>query len=175
MKNLLFLLIVISITLSIGCSKADEAATMPSIETDKLTSLCRKWELNTYTIKTDQMNYYFTGTGISSHAFRTLTFYKDRNYTAGNDTWSGTFEFSDDSTQIILTPTDSTLGPMSLTIDHLSSHLIHFSSPQVNVNPENPSATDYEKFVAFQGLSWLYNRNVDTSKLRTIKIQFTYS
>jgi hypothetical protein len=175
MKNVLFLLAIISITLSTGCSKESESMTMPpSYKIDKLTCLCTQWKLNTYTIKTDEMNYYFTGTGISTHALRTLTFHMDRNYTAGNNIWSGTFGFSDDSTQIILTPTDTTMIPMTFTIDYFSPQQIQFSSPQVNVNPENPNATDYEKLVAFQGLSWLYNRSVDISKLGTIKIQFTY-
>jgi hypothetical protein len=175
MKNVFFLLIIISIALNIGCAKENESLIMPSsAKINKLTSLCRHWELNTYTIKTDEMNYYFTGTGISTHALRTLTFHKDRTYTAGNNVWSGTFGFSDDSTQVILTPTDTTMIPMTFTIDHFSPQQIQFSSPQVNVNPENPHATDYEKLVAFQGLSWLYNRSVDISKLGTIKIQFTY-
>jgi len=119
MKNFFFLLVITSITLSIGCSKKNETMIVPaSTITDKLTNICRKWQLNTYTIKTDQGDYYFTGTDISTHALRTLTFYKDRNYTAGNNAWSGTFEFSNDSTQIVLTPTDISLIPITLSIDH---------------------------------------------------------
>ena len=91
-----------------------------------------------------------------------------------NYDWSGTFDFSDDSTKIILTPTNFDLVQITLSIDLLSSSSLDFSSPQVNVNPANEDATNYEKFVGEQGLSWLDNRNVQTSNFRTIRIRFTY-
>ena len=177
MKKILFHIVIILITLSTGCSKGNDPAIIspPSAPTNKPSDLWAKWQLITYTIKTDQMNYYFTGDGISSHAFRTLTFSRAGNYTADNNAWSGRYNYKTDNNNLVLIPSNAGLIPMTLTIDHFSSHQIQLSSPQVEVNPENPNASEYERFVAYQALSWLYNRNVNTAKLRTIKIQFAYS
>ncbi|HKH60124.1 MAG TPA: hypothetical protein VKA49_04795, partial [Flavitalea sp.] len=120
-------------------------------------------------------NYLFTGGDISSHTLRTLSFYRTGNYIAGNNAWSGSYEYQDDSTQIMLVPADAGLNSMTYGIEQFSPDQIQFSSPEVEVNPDNPNATDYEKFVASEALSWLHSRNVDVSNFRTIQIQFAYS
>ena len=173
MKNFLFLVTVISIIVSAGCSK-DNDDIIPLIAKDELTSLCRNWELHTYAIKTDGMYHYFSGNDVSTHVFRSLTFQGDGTYTAGNNELSGSFELSSDHTQLVLKPEDSALVPMIFKIDHFSPQQIQFSTPTVNIQPANPLATNYENLIRFQGLSWLYNRNIDTSGIRSLQIQFTY-
>ena len=128
-----------------------------------------------YNINTDKEKYYFTGSEIKEHSLRTVTFSRDGNYTSSDTDWSGTYLFLNDSTQIVLTPTISYLVPCVLNLDDISRPRMHFSSPSVQVNPEKTDASDYERFVAYEGLNFLFNRGKDISKLKSMKIEFRYS
>ena len=79
-----------------------------------------------------------------------------------------------DSTQILLTPAATHLVACALTLDELSLDRMLFSSPWVQVNPEKADASDYEKFIAYEGLRFLSGQRKDISRLKSIKIEFRY-
>lgn len=174
MKNLLFLILIFCLIINVNCSKAPYIEVLSTSNDDRVMSIYRLWDLNIYSVKTDGMYYTFGRPDILSHALRTLKFHGDGTYTAADAAWSGTFEIAADSTQLVLKPIDMDWISMHFSIDYLSPQQIQFSTPLVNVNPVDPEALDYEKLIAFQGLSWLYNRNLDTSNIRALRIQFTY-
>ena len=175
MKKIFFQVVIIFVAFLTACSKKSDTVIIPpaSSDTVKLSTLFGTWQLTGYTIETDDQYYYFNGEDINSHAFRTFIF-SNGNYEAANNEWSGTYEHRQSDREIVLTPLNTGFVPMTLMIDYLLTDQLHLSSPRVSVNPENPNATDYEKFVAAQALSWLYNRNVDTSNVQTVRIGFDY-
>jgi hypothetical protein len=175
MKKIFFHITIICVSLITSCSKQSDPSTTapPSFNSVKSPTILGTWGLTTYTITTDGIDYQFNGSDISSHALRVLAF-RNESYEAADSAWSGTYEYVDDSSKIKLTPVSAGFEPVNLDIDYLLVDQLHLSSPEVMVNPIDPNATDYEKFVAAQGLSWLQNRNIDISDIRTVKIQFAY-
>ena len=176
MKNYSVRLLIVGLIFFTSCSRDDELIeTPPQAELDLLTTISNSWELYMYNIDTDKEKYYFTGSDLKNHSLRTVTFSKNGNYTSANTSWSGTYLFLNDSTQISLTPTLPYFVPCLLNLDFISVGRIQFSSPWVQVNPEKTDASDYERFVAYEGLKFLFIRGKDISKLKSIKIEFRYS
>ncbi len=158
-----------------ACSKKEQTIVpSPQEKLDLLTTISNSWELYMYNISTDKGKFYFTGSDIDEHSLRSLTFNKNGTYTCSNALWWGSYLFLNDSTQIVLTPDVSSLIPCLLNLDFVSIPLMQFSSPWVQVNPERAGASDYEKFIAFQGLKFLSDKGQDISRFNTIKIEFRY-
>src|SRR4030095_13921165 len=176
MKNYSGRLFVVGLLFFNACSKNDELVETPPLDKlDFLSTISNSWELYMYNISTDKEKYYFTGSDLNKHDLHSVTFNKNGNYTSANTTWSGTYSFLNDSTQIVLTPTVSYLVPCLLTLDFISPDRMQFSSPQVEVNPEKPGASAYEQFIADQGLNYLFRQGKDISNLKSLKIEFRYS
>ena len=170
MKSTFFLLVIVMPFLE-GCSK--QQGVWPVADTDA--SIYKTWELDRYTIKTDGMYHSFSRNTVNMHALRTLRFERDGSYHAAAPNWSGRFNYYDDSSRIFLTPDNPNLPSLTFHFDYISAQQIQWSSPTVTLNPQDPNASEYEQFVAFQGKQWLYNRNIDASLFKSIQIQFTYS
>src|SRR6185295_18920879 len=176
MKNYSVRLLVVGLIFFTSCSRDNELIdTPPQAELDLLSTISNSWELYMYNIGTDKGNYYFTGSDLKNLSFRALTFNKNGNYSSANSSWSGTYLFLNDSTQIVLTPSLPYFVPCLLNLDYVSLERIQFSSPWVQVNPEKADATDYERFVAYEGLKYLFIRGKDISNLKSIKIEFRYA
>lgn len=176
MKNYSVRLLIVGLILFAACSKDGELVeTVPLEQLDLLTTMSNSWELYMYNIITDREQYYFSGSEIKDHSLRTVTFTKNGNYTSADTDWSGTYLFLNDSTQIVLAPGASYLVPFVWNLDYVSLPRILFSSPRVQVNPEKTDASDYERFIAHQGLKSLSVRGNDISKLKSIKIEFRYA
>jgi len=176
MKNYSVRLLIVWLLFFTACSKDDVIVeTLPPDRLDLLTTISNSWELYMYNISTDKGKYYFTGSELKEHSLRTVTFSKDGNYTSANTNWSGTYLFLNDSTQIVLTPAASNFVACVLNLDNISLHRMQFSSPWVQVNPEKTGASDYERFIAYQGLKFLFGQGKDISNLKSIKIEFRYS
>jgi len=176
MKNYSVRLLIVGLIFFNSCSRDEELIeTPPQAKLDLLSTISNSWKLYMYNIGTDKDKYYFTGSDLENHSLRALTFSKNGNYISANTSWSGTYLFLNDSTQIVLTPSLPYFVPCLLNLDFISLDRVQFSSPWVQVNPEKADASDYEKFVAFEGLKFLYNRGKDISNLKSIKIEFRYS
>lgn len=177
MKNYSVRLLIVALIFFTACSKDGELVETPPLDQlDLLTTISKgSWDLYMYNIITDKEKYYFLGSEIKEHSLRTVTFSRDGNYSSSDSDWSGTWLFLNDSSQIVLTPAISYLVPCVLNLDYVSSPRIHFSSPSVQVNPEKTDASEYERFVAYEGLNFLFKRGKDISKLKSIKIEFRYS
>ena len=176
MKNYSVRLFLVGLAFLNACSKNDEIVETPQqAKLDLLTTISNSWDLYMYNISTDREKYYFTGADLNRHSLHSLTFSKDGNYTSANTDWSGIYQFLNDSTQIELTPTVPYFVSCVLNLDFISADRIQFSSPSVQVNPERPGASDYERFIAQQGLNFLYDRGKDTTNLKSIKIEFKYT
>ena len=176
MKNYSVRLFVVGLVFLNACSRSDELVATPRQDNlDLLTAISNSWELYMYNISTDREKYYFTGADLNEHSLHSLTFSRNGIYTSANTAWSGTYVFLNDSTQIVLTPTLSYFVPCLLNLDFVSSDRMLFSSPWVQVNPERTGASDYERFIASQGLNFLIDRGKDITNLKSIKIEFRYS
>lgn len=160
-----------------GCSKMHETYVKqdaPVMES-RFNRICTKWQLKTYTIKTDLQDYVYTGTDLDEHALKTMTLNKNLTYKSENDLWSGRFAFGQDSAAVLFTPFEPGLIPFSLHIDGITIDQLFLSSPAVTVNPEKPTSDAYEKFVAYEGLHWLYEHQVDIKNLKSVQIEFLYA
>ena len=111
---------------------------------------------------------------MTGHALRTLAFNTDETYQAADTIWSGTFQFYQDSAQVLLTPFDPDEIPCMLSINAITDTSVHFSSPQVSVNPQSASATSYQQFVAYEALTFLSLNGINSDSIRTVKIEFDY-
>jgi hypothetical protein len=175
MKNAFFLLIISATIVIAGCTKEKNiVANSPSSPIDIFSKISRDWKLMNYKIRTDKGSHSFSGAAISGHSLLSLKFHKDGQYVTTDNAWSGRFDFSKDSTEIILSPNDSHLFPLTFQIRQLSISDFQLSTPAVQVNPEKPDASDYESSIAFQGMNWLYNHNVNVTNIRSIQIIFFY-
>lgn len=175
MKNYSVRLIIVCLIFA-ACSKDHELAeTSPPDKVDLLTRISNSWELYMYNISTDKGKYYFTGSELKEHSLRTIAFSKNGNYISASTGWSGTYRLLNDSTQLVLTPDDAYLVDCTLNLDNLSLRQMQLSSPWVQVNPEKTGASDYERFIAYEGLKFLFVRGKDISTLKSIKIEFRYS
>ena len=167
--------IAASLIFCIACSKDDKAVMTPSpSQTDLLSKISNSWELYMYNVRTEKEKYFYTGPEIKSHSLRKLIFNRAGIYISANNAWSGTYQFLNDSTQLILTPADTYLFPCILNIDNISPAQMQVSSPWVEVNPEKTGATDYERFIAYEGLKFLFNRGMDISILKSVKLELRY-
>jgi hypothetical protein len=176
MKIYLTIFILASISFCTSCSKHKEDETIvPAVKTDLLTTISSNWELYMYVIGTDNAYYYFTGYELKNHSLYMLSFDRTGNYYASDAQWSGTYRFLNDSTQLILLPTDPYLFGCTLHIDNISKKQMKISSPWVQVNPEKPGASDYERFIAYQALKYLSSdQQKDISKLKSVKLELRY-
>ena len=175
MKNYSVGLLIVYLIFFTACSKDGVLVeTPPPDGLDLLTRISNRWELYMYNVSTDKEKYYSTGSELKEHSLRTVTFSKNGNYTSANGSWSGTYRFMNDSTQIVLTPAASYLVTCALKLDELSFDRMIFSSPWVQVNPEKMGASDYERFIAYEGLRFLSVQDKDISNPKSIKIEFRY-
>ena len=176
MKNYSVRLLIVGLIFISACSKEGELAeTPPPMGLDLLTRISNSWELYMYNISTDKAKYFFTGSAVKEHSLSTVTFSRNGNYTSADTDWSGTYLFLNDSTQLVLTPASPYLVACVLNLDNISLHQMQFSSPWVQVNPEKPGASDYERFIAYEGLKFLVVQGKDVSNLKSIKIELRYS
>lgn len=172
----------ISITISllasmifISCSKhIEEEVIVPSAKPDLLTTISSNWELYMYVIATDNGYYYYTGSQLTSHSLYKLSFDRTGGYNASNTLWSGTYRFLGDSTHFILEPTDRNQIDCTLHIDNISSRKMQISSPWVEVNPEKPGASNYERFIAYQASTYLSVHQIDKSNIKSVRLQLRY-
>jgi len=170
--------ITISLLASIiftSCSKhIEEEVIAASAKTDLLTTISSNWELYMYVIATDNGYYYFTGSVLTNHSLYKLRFDRTGGYNASNILWSGTYRFLGDSTHFILEPTDRNQVDCTLHIDNISNKKMQISSPWVEVNPEKPGASDYERFIAYQASTYLTVHQIDISNIKSVKLQLRY-
>lgn len=171
--------ITISLLASIifaSCSKHIDVEVMaPPAKTDLITTISGNWELYMYVIGTDNGYYYFTGSELTNHSLYKLSFDRTGGYNASNTLWSGTYRFLGDSTQVVLEPTDPNQIDCTLHIDNISNKKMQISSPWVEVNPEIPGASDYERFIAYQAFTYLSVHQIDASNFRSVKLQLRYA
>ena len=174
MKVYLTIFLLASI-IFISCSKhIQEEAIVPPAKPDLLTMITNNWELYMYVIATGSGYYYFTGSELSNHSLYKLNFDRTGRYDASNTLWSGTYQFSSDSTNFILEPTNRNQVDCSLFIDHISSQKMQISSPWVEVNPEKAGASNYERFIAYQAFTYLSVHQIDISNIKSVKLQLRY-
>lgn len=158
-----------------SCSKhIEEEVITPSAKPDLLTTISSSWELYMYVIGTDNGYFYFSGSELTNHSLYTLSFDRTGGYNASNPLWSGTYRFLGDSTHFILEPTARDQVDCTLYIDNISNKRMQISSPWVQVNPEQPSATDYERFIAYQAYTYLSVHRIDMSNIKSVKLQLRY-
>ena len=170
--------ITISLLASIiftSCSKhIEEEVIAPSAKIDLLTTISSNWGLYMYVIATDNGYYYFTGSALTNHSLYKLSFDRTGGYNASNTLWSGTYRFLGDSTHFILEPTARDQVDCTLHIDNISNKKMQISSPWVEVNPEKPGASDYERFIAYQAFTYLSVHQIDISTIKSVKLQLRY-
>jgi len=170
--------ITISLLASIiftSCSKhIEEEVIAPSAKIDLLTTISSNWGLYMYVIATDNGYYYFTGSALTNHSLYKLSFDRNGEYNASNTLWSGTYRFLGDSTHFILEPTARDQVDCTLHIDNISNKKMQISSPWVEVNPEKPGASDYERFIAYQAFTYLSVHQIDISTIKSVKLQLRY-
>ena len=170
--------IAISLLASIiftSCAKhIEEEVIVPPAKTDLLTTISNNWELYMYVIATDNGYYYLTGSAIANHSLYKLSFDRAGGYNASNTLWSGTYRFLGDSSHFILEPTARDQVDCTLQIDNISSKKMQISSPWVEVNPEKPGASNYERFIAYQAFTYLSVHQIDISNIRSVKLQLRY-
>lgn len=160
----------------ISCTKKNSDYIAPIVSYSSTISLISNvWKLSQYIIVTDKKEYVFTGNDISGHALNRLEFAYLGNYSASSASWSGAYSFSNDSTKITLKPDDPVLVSLFLKIDHLSPQIMILTSAVVNCNQLVPEISAFEKFVAAHSKMWLYNRGIDVSEIKSVKIKFVYS
>ena len=128
-----------------------------------------------YVIATDKGYYYFTGSELTNHSLYKLSFDRTGQYNASNTLWSGTYRFLSDSTYFILEPTNRNQFDCTLHIDNISNKKMQISSPWVEVNPEKPGASDYERFIAYQVSTYLSVHQIDISSFKSVKLQLRYA
>ena len=158
-----------------SCSKhVEEEVIAPSAKTDLLTAISSNWELYMYVIATDKEYYYLTGPELTNHSLYKLSFDRTGGYNASNPLWSGTYRFLGDSTHFILEPTARDQIDCTLHIDNISNKKMQISSPWVQVNPEKPGASDYERFIAYQASTYLSVHQIDISNIKSVKLQLRY-
>jgi hypothetical protein len=158
-----------------SCSKRiEEREIVASTKTDLLTAISNNWELYMQVVATDNGYYYLTGSEIINHSLYKLSFDRTGRYKAANDLWSGTYRFLNDSTHFILEPTARNQIDCTLQIDNISSQKLQISSPWVDVNPERPGASNYERFLAYQCSTYFGMHQIDMSNIRSVKLQFRY-
>ena len=126
-----------------------------------------------YVIATDKGYYYLTGSVVTNHSLYQLSFDRSGGYIASDALWSGTYRFLGDSSQIILEPTARNQVDCILQIENISSRKMQVSSPWVEVNPEKPSATNYERFIAHQASTQLRMQQIDMSAIKSVKLQLS--
>jgi len=159
----------------ISCSKdIEKEAIVPPVKTDLLTMISSNWELYMYVIATDNGYYYYTGSELTNHSLYKLNFDRTGRYDASNAVWSGTFRFLSDSTNFILEPTNRNQVDCTMYIDNISNKKMQISSPWVEVNPEKPGASNYERFIAYQASTYLNVHQVDISNIKSVKLQLRY-
>ena len=159
----------------ISCSKnIEKEAIVPPIKTDLLTMISSNWELYMYVIATDNGYHYFTGSELTNHSLHKLNFDRTGRYDASNIAWSGTYRFLSDSTNFILEPTNRNQVDCTMYIDNISNKRMLISSPWVEVNPEKPGASNYERFIAYQAFTYLTVHQVDISNIKSVKLQLRY-
>lgn len=95
-------------------------------------------------------------------------------YNASNTLWSGTYRFLGDSTHFILEPTARNQVDCTLQIDNISNKKMQVSSPWVEINPERPGASTYERFIAYQAATYLSAQQIDLSNIKSVKLQLRY-
>jgi hypothetical protein len=170
--------IAISLLVSIiftSCSKdIEEEVIAPSAKIDLLTTISNNWELYMYVIATGNGYYYFTGSELTNHSLYNISFDRTGGYNASNTLWSGTYRFLGDSTHFILEPTARNQVDCTLQIDNISSQKMQVSSPWVEVNPEKPGASNYERFIAYQASTYLNRHQIDVSNIKSVKLQLRY-
>lgn len=127
-----------------------------------------------FVIGTDKDYYYLTGSELQNQSLYELSFDRTEKYTASNPLWSGTYHFISDSTQLTLEAVNSLQLSCVLTIDNISKAKMLLSTQWVEVNPEKMGASNYERFIAYQALTYLDNQHQDISKLRSVKLQLRY-
>ena len=160
----------------IACTKTNSDYSHSALPNSNITSLINKaWKLSQYIIITDKQDYVFTNSDIAGHALNTLLFSYPTNYAASDTFWSGFYSFSSDSTIINLNPVNPSLVELILSIDHLSPQVMVISTAVVNCDQQIPEPSDFEKFVAVHSKMWLYNRGIDVSEIKSVKIKFIYS
>ena len=103
-----------------------------------------------------------------------LNFDRAGQYKASNTLWSGTYRFLSDSTNFILEPTNRNQVDCALYIDNISNKKMQISSPWVEVNPEKPGASNYERFIAYQAFTYLNVHQIDISNIKSAKLQLRY-
>ena len=174
MKIYIIIPILASIIFS-SCSKhvEEEVIVLPS-KTDLLTTISSNWELYMYVVATDNGYNYFTGPELTNHSFYKLSFDRTGAYNASNALWSGTYRFLGDSTHFILEPTARNQVDCTLHIDNISNKKMQISSPWVEVNPEKPNASDYERLIAYQASTYLSMHQIDISNIKSVKLQLRY-
>ncbi|HET9747579.1 MAG TPA: hypothetical protein VFP97_17805 [Chitinophagaceae bacterium] len=173
MKTYTAIFLVFIIFMSCSRRIKEEVITPPA-KTDLLTTISSKWELYMYVIATDNGYYYLTGSVLNNHSLYNLNFDRNGAYIASSTRWSGTYRFLGDSTQFILEPTDRSLFDCILQIDNISNKKLQISSPWVEVNPEKPGASNYERFIAYQAGTYLSLQQIDMSSIRSVKLQMRY-
>ena len=170
--------IILSLTLMvscISCSKHRDGATeVQATNSDILTAISRDWQLYMFVIGTDKDYYYVTGSELKNQSLYELSFKRTETYIASDNLWSGIYHFTTDSTQLTLEPINPLQLTCGLNIDNISKTKMQFSTPWVEVNPEKAGASNYEKFIVYQAITYLYNHNQDISKLRSVKLQLRY-
>jgi len=158
-----------------SCAKhIEEEVIAPSAKTDLLTTISNNWELYMYVIATDNGYYYYTGSELTHHSLYKLSFDRTGGYNASNTLWSGTYRFLGDSSQFILEPTSRDQVACTLHIDNISNMKMQISSPWVEVNPEKPAASNYERFIAYQAFTYLSVHQIDISNIKSVKLQLRY-
>ena len=159
-----------------SCSRHIEKEVLPPAATpDLLTTISNNWELYMYVVATDKGYYYFTGSRLTDHSLYKLSFDRMGGYSASDALWSGTYRFLGDSTQFILEPSARNQVDCTLQIDNISSKKMQVSSPWVEVNPEKSSPSKYERFIAYQALTYLSVHQIDISDLRSVHLQLRYA
>ena len=174
MKIYITISILTSIILTSCAKHIEEEVMPPPAKTDLLTTISNNWELYMYVIATDNGYYYVTGSTLTNHSLYKLSFDRAGGYNASNTLWSGTYRFLGDSTHFILEPTVRDQVDCILYIDNISSRKMQVSSPWVQINPEKPGATNYERFIAHQASTYLSVHQVDISNIKSVKLQLRY-
>lgn len=166
---------LLALVIFTSCSRHIEIeAGAPSPKTDLLTTISSDWELYMYVIGTDRGYYYFTGPVLTNHGLYKLSFDRMGGYNASNTLWSGTYRFLGDSTHFILEPTARNQVDCTLQIDNISNKKMQVSSPWVEINPERPGASTYERFIAYQAATYLSVQQIDLSNIKSVKLQLRY-
>ena len=174
MKICTIIFFLASIILTSCAKHIDEEMIAPPAQTDLLTTISNNWELYMYVIATDKGYYYLTGSAIANHSLYKLSFDRAGGYNASNSLWSGTYRFLGDSTHFILEPAARNQVDCTLQIDNISNKKMQISSPWVEVNPEKPGASNYERFIAYQAFTYLGVHQIDISTIKSVKLQLRY-